>query len=123
MKDNVQLIKYEKENFFEKIKNKIINMFSKKKNIKKVSQNTKNNIPNIDKKSFIDTYEKAKKQEIDIENLDKETIRKILLMEIEELNISSEKIDRKLESFEINLNNVKMYNREIKLLKKNKSIS
>ena len=92
MKDNMQLIKYKKQSFFEKIKNKIINIFSKRENEKNFKDEPKNTISNVSKETFFDIYEKVKKEEINIETLDKETIKKILLMSVEELNINSKKI-------------------------------
>lgn len=115
MKDDKQLIKYKKENFFEKIKNKIIKIFSKKQNEKNTIQ--KINVSNIGKEKFFDIYEKVKRQEIKIETLDKETIRKILVMTQEELNLNNKKIEQKLKQLEISLENIKMYNKEIELLK------
>ena len=49
----------------------------------------------MSKKEFFDIYEKAKKLEIDVKTLDKETIKRILTMAIEELNINSNRIKEK----------------------------
>jgi hypothetical protein len=119
LKEDLQLIKYKKYGFFEKIKNKIKGIFSKKEEVKVVTNNINLDKDVIDKKRFFETYEKVKNQEIKIEDLDKETIKKILLMTVEELNINSKKIDEKLKVLKISLDNTKIYSKEIEMMKNN----
>ena len=114
----MQLTKYKKENIFEKLKGKIIDIFCKRENEKNINVIQKNNIENVDKEKFFDIYKKVKKQEINIETLDKETNRRILLMIAEEIDINSKKIEQKLKKLEISLENAKIYNKEIELLKR-----
>lgn len=117
MKEEVQLIEYKKESFFERIKNKIKRMFFKKEQVKVNEENV--DYVGLNKGEFFEIYEKVKNGEMNLENLDKETVVKILRMLKEELNINRNKINEKMNSFKISLDNAKMYNKEIELYMKN----
>lgn len=73
---------------------------------------------NIDKKEFFELYKKVKSKEIDINTLDQEKKRRILIMIREEVNINSKKIDEKFSELNVSTENIKIYNKEIELLKK-----
>ncbi len=120
MKEEVQLTKYKKEGFFEKIKNKIINMFFKKENTIN-NYKLKEETIQISKDDFFKTYKRVKNNEISIDTLDEQTLKKILRMVIEEMNINDKKITEKLEKYKISLDNTKMYNKEIEIYIKQNS--
>lgn len=120
MKEEVQLIKYKKEGFFEKIKNRIKNMFFKKENIEE-SYNTKENVVQISREDFFEIYKKVKNKELSIDSLDEETLKKLLRMVIEEMNINNNKINEKLVNFKISLDYAKMYNKELEVYIKRNS--
>ena len=73
-------------------------------------------------KSLKENKEKMqKKQEVPIETLDKETIRRILIMLEEELKINEKKMEEKMQTLEISLDNIQIYQKEIELMKKTES--
>lgn len=114
MREEVQLIKYKKEGFFEKIKNKIKNMFFKNESIVD-SYKTKEDIVQISKEDFFEIYKRVKNKELSIDSLDEQTLKKLLRMVIEEMNINDNKINEKLKKFKISLDNAKMYNKELEV--------
>lgn len=117
MENKTDKIKSKKQSFFYKIKHTVIKNSSKNKVEEKKEVSEKNAIC-ISKKTFFDLYEKAKNQEIEMSTLDPEIARKILSIAIEELDINSRKMDEKLKTLEISLDNAKRYNKELEILKK-----
>lgn len=122
------LMIYEPESFWDKLKNKIRNFFFKKKKIAKEPNRQEPNqikpeeaIAPLDKIEFFSLYEQVKKQEVPIETLDKETIRRILIMLEEELKINEKKMEEKMQTLEISLDNIQIYQKEIELMKKTES--
>ncbi len=57
----------------------------------------------MNKKEFFEIYQKVKKQEIEISTLDKETVRRILLLLSEEMEINSRKIENGINKLEKSL--------------------
>ena len=57
----------------------------------------------MNKKEFFEIYQKVKKQEIEISTLDKETVRRILLLLSEEMEINSRKINNGINQLEKSL--------------------
>ena len=57
----------------------------------------------MNKKEFFEIYQKVKKQEIEISALDKETVRRILLLLSEEMEINSRKIENGINQLEKSL--------------------
>lgn len=57
----------------------------------------------MNKKEFFEIYQKVKKQEIEISTLDKETVRRILLLLSEEMEINSRKINNGINKLEKSL--------------------
>ena len=57
----------------------------------------------MNKKEFFEIYQKVKKQEIEISTLDKETVRRILLLLSEEMEINSRKIENGINQLEKSL--------------------
>ena len=57
----------------------------------------------MNKKEFFEIYQKVKKQEIEISTLDKETVRRILLLLSEEMKINSRKINNGINKLEKSL--------------------
>ncbi len=114
MKKEVQLVKYKKESFFEKIKNKVKNMFFKNQSIEE-NQKIKENVEQINRDSFFEVYKKVKNKELSIDTLDQQTLKTLLTMVIEELDINDNKINEKLEKFKISLDNAKMDNKELEV--------
>ena len=55
---------------------------------------------NVNKKEFLEIYQKVKNQEGEINTLDKKTVRMILLLMAEELEINSKKIDTAINHLE-----------------------
>ena len=53
--------------------------------------------------------------------MDKETIRRILIMLEEELKINEKKMEEKMQTLEISLDNIQIYQKEIELMKKTES--
>lgn len=72
----------------------------------------------LTKDEFFEIYKKIKNNEINIESLDKKIIKRVLQMFIEELKINSNKINEKMSSLKISLDNAKVYNKEIEIAKK-----
>lgn len=120
MREKVQLIKYKKEGFFEKIKNKIKNMFFRNESVIDNSK-IKEDVVQINREDFFEIYKKVKNKELSIDSLDEETLKKLLRMVIEEMNINNNKINEKLTNFKISLDNAKMYNRELEVYIKQNS--
>lgn len=61
----------------------------------------------MDKKEFLKLYEKVKKEEVNINTLDEETIRRIFMIAEEEININNRIINEKLEQLKASLDNSK----------------
>ena len=120
MKEEVQLIKYKKEGFFEKIKNKIKNMFFKKESIVD-NYDLKKDVAQISREDFFETYKRVKNNEVSIDSLEEQTLKKLLRMVIEEMNINDRKITDKLEKYKVSLDNAKMYNKELEVYIKQNS--
>lgn len=57
----------------------------------------------MNKKEFFEIYQKVKNQEIEISTLDKETVRRILLLLSEEMEINSRKINNGINKLEKSL--------------------
>jgi len=55
---------------------------------------------NVNKKEFLEIYQKVKNQEVEINTLDKKTVSMILLLMAEELEINSKKIDTAINHLE-----------------------
>ncbi len=55
---------------------------------------------NVNKKEFLEIYQKVKNQEVEINTLDKEIVSMILLLMAEELEINSKKIDTAINHLE-----------------------
>ena len=94
-----------------------VRIFFKKEQVKVNEENV--DYVGLNKGEFFEIYEKVKNGEMNLENLDKETVLRILRMIKEELSINSDKINKKMNSFKISLDNAKMYNKEIELYTKN----
>ena len=60
MKEEVQLIEYKKESFFERIKNKMKRIFFKKEQVKVNEENV--DYVGLNKGEFFEIYEKVKKR-------------------------------------------------------------
>ncbi len=54
----------------------------------------------MNKKEFLEIYQKVKNQEVEINTLDKEIVSMILLLMAEELEINSKKIDTAINHLE-----------------------
>ncbi len=54
----------------------------------------------MNKKEFLEIYQKVKDQEVEINTLDKEIVSMILLLMAEELEINSKKIDTAINHLE-----------------------
>lgn len=85
------------------------------------NQDIKVNKLSLSKKEFFEIYDKAKKQQINIETLDADVFKGMLLMIAEEMRINSRKIDKRMEELQIILDNCKIYNRQIESMKKPQS--
>lgn len=120
MKKEVQLIKYKKLGFFEKIKNKIKNMLFRNESIVDNCK-IKENVTQVSGEDFFEIYKRVKNNEISIDSLDEQTLKRLLRMVIEEINIYDNKINEKIKKFKISLDNAKIYNKEIKVYIKQNS--
>lgn len=90
-------------------------------NKKKIIQKSSQNISKIDKVEFFEMYKRIKKGTIKIDEIDKETAKKILLIAIEEIDINNAKIRKKFERAKVSSENIKIYDKEIQVLRKNKN--
>lgn len=73
----------------------------------------------MDKKEFRQIYNDVKLKKINPEQLDFETLTKVMLMLKEELKLMLKTSNKNMEKIQISLENIKMYEKEIELLKKN----
>lgn len=120
-----EMISCKDESFFTKIKRKIFSFFSRRKKPVDVENSEQSNIiiPTglkvFEKKEFFKIYNKIKSEEIDLNEIDEETLYKVITMLDEEMTVNSRKIDDQMKMIEININSLKMYNSSIKALNKN----
>lgn len=121
MDNNNQLVKYQKETFFSKIKRRILNFFKGTNKITNENKVENNGISVIDinKQEFFETYEKVKRHEVDLSTLDKKTLYKIIKMLDEEIELTSKLADEKFDKIANSMNNMKMYTKEIELIREN----
>ena len=103
-----------------KRKEKKTSIFSRKKTKESLVENQDIKVSklSLSKKEFFQIYDKAKKQQISIETLDTDVFKGMLLMIAEEMRINSRKIDEKMKELETIIENCKIYNKEIELLKR-----
>ena len=98
--NNKQLIEY-KENIFTKIKNFFKNIFRKKQvnsNIEKtaiIPEEIKKENYKIDKKEFMDIYEKSKTGDIDLFTIPVDKLEKMCILLEEEIKIKERNLDEK----------------------------
>ena len=128
MQNNNQIIKY-KLNFLNKIKQKIISIFTKKQEVKTYTYNY--DIIKGDKTSkekIMEIYKQIKNDKIgnrvvvtvkSVNDLDESVVSKLIILMNEEMKINIEKINKEIESMKTHLYNMEMYNKQIELLKKN----
>ena len=119
MQNNNQIIKY-KLNFLNKIKQKVISIFTKKQEVKTYTYN--DDIIKGDKTSkekVMEIYKQIKNDKIKIDDLDESVVSKLIILMNEEMKINNEKINKEIESMKTHLYNMEMYNKQIEILKKN----
>ena len=73
----------------------------------------------MDKKELMQIYSDVKSKKISPKELDFDTLIKVMLMLKEELELMLKTSNKNMEKIQISLNNIKMYEKEIELLKKN----
>ena len=73
----------------------------------------------MDKKELMQIYSDVKSKKIRPKELDFDTLIKVMLMLKEELELMLKTSNKNMEKIQISLNNIKMYEKEIELLKKN----
>lgn len=123
MEETKQMTTY-KSGFWNTLKQKIISIFfkSKKKNYQQTKEEHESNTQNIkdekSKKEIMEIYNKVKANQINLVDLDKDTLYKIMLLLNEEIEINNKKMEEKIKEIDIHLYNVKMYTKEIELFKK-----
>lgn len=120
MNQNEHMIIY-KNNFWRKLKNIIKNIFAKneiqdnKEEAKKINDNTQKK----SKQEILEIYNNVKLGQIELEELDDDDLYKVMILLKEELEITHSKLKEELKKIDIQLYNLKTYNKEIELLKKN----
>ena len=115
MNVNNQMIEYKKESFFSKIKQKIVSFFTRKNQAKEIIEKPKTM---INKKEFFDIYSNVKNKDINLDELSNDTLYKVMIMLDEEMSVNLKKIEEKKNKIDISINNIKIYNKEIELLKR-----
>ena len=120
MEDN-KLITVQKTGFFEKVKmffKKIFNKPLKETNYDEIKINQQG-FSKEEKQNFLNQYQDIKNGEQDINSLDDETLKKMILLAYEELEIKSNKAKEELKMLRIQLDNLIINTKELELSKKN----
>lgn len=114
METDKQMIEYKKETLFSRIKKKIMNFFSRRKET--TTQVIKEKV--VNKQDFFNTYNAVKEGSIDLDTIEPDTLYRIILLLKEEIDMSCKKADEKIQMIETSLANIKMYSKDIELMKK-----
>ena len=115
MEPNNQMRTY-KNSWWNRLGQKIKNMFKAKKEI--VNDNEIKEVQNnISKEEFMKIYEEVKKDNIDLRGLDKETLKRVMLMLNEEIEIKQHKLEETLKDIETSIYNLKVYQKELEIKK------
>jgi len=120
MDKNEQMITY-KESIWTKIKNKFLNLVFKKKNQNDIDVNKENknvNIPSKTKEEIMEIYNKVKSRQMEVEELDEDTLDKVILLIREEMELINKKIEVELNDTKMHLYDLKSYIKDIESAKK-----
>ena len=109
------MIEYKKENFFSKIKQKILSFFNRKNETKEIIEEPKTT---INKKDFFDIYSNVKNKNLNLDELNKDTLYKVMIMLDEEISGYLKRIEENKDKIDVSVNNLKIYNQELKLIKR-----
>lgn len=116
MKVEQQMTKYN-NSLWGKIKQKLLYFFygnRKNNNINKSASTEEKS-----KEEIISLYNKVKSGNVNLDDLDEKMLYKIALLLKEEIDILNEKLKEDFYETTMHLNNLKMYNKEVQLLRKN----
>lgn len=111
-----------KESIWSRIKNKFLSLFSKKKNQSNIDSHKENKIVNTvskTKEEIMEIYNKVKSRQMEIEELDGDTLDKVILLIREEMDLINKKIENELNDTKMHLHDLKSYIKDIELAKKN----
>ena len=116
MNKNEQII-VRKVSFWNKFKQIFKNIFFKSNDIVE-SKESLRIYTDKSKKEILEIYNKVKNNVIDLNELDSDTLYKIMLLVREEIELSNKKFKEEFNQTTLHLYNLKMYNKQIELLKK-----
>ena len=119
MNEDKQMIQY-KESFFEKLKRKIKSIFLKSdiNNIERENIETPKHNEKLNKEEIMKLYKDVKVGTVDLNNVEEKDLYRVMLLLKEEIEIIKDKINKEMQDVDIHYNNLKMYNKQISLLKK-----
>ena len=119
MNKDKQMIQY-KEKFFSKLKQKIKSLFFKSniKNIEKENIAASKHNEELNKEEIMRLYKNVKDEKVDLNNIEAKDLYRVMLLLKEEIEIIENKINREMQDVDIHYNNLKMYNKQVSLLKK-----
>lgn len=117
MNKNEQVI-VRKVSFWNKIKQIFKNTFLSSKDISENKEDSEVCIGKT-KKEIMEIYNNVKNNDMDLNELDSNTLYKIMLLIKEEIEISNKKLKEEFDQTTLHLCNLKMYNKQVEFLKKN----
>ena len=117
MNKNEQII-VRKVSFWNKIKQIFKNTFLSSKDISENKEDSEVCIGKT-KKEIMEIYNNVKNNDMDLNELDSNTLYKIMLLIKEEIEISNKKLKEEFDQTTLHLCNLKMYNKQVEFLKKN----
>ena len=116
MNKNEQMI-VRKVSFWNRIKQTFKNIFFKSNDFVGTTDNL-GIYSDKTKEELMEIYNKVKNYAIDLNELDSDTLYKIMLLLKEEIEISNKKLKEEFNQTTLHLYNLKMYNKQVELLKK-----
>ena len=115
-----QMIEY-KPNWWNKFKQKLFN-FLKIKTQKPINteQETSQDPKTMPKEEFMEIYKGVKEGTVDMKTLDNKTLERIMILLNEEINLTYNMLKDNLNKIDLSLINMKMYNKEVDIMKNKK---
>jgi len=118
MAKNKQMKIYE-NSLWSIIKNKFFNIFKKEKNSNKVIINDISNNKSLKtKEEIMEIYNKVKSKQMEVEEIDENTLDKIMILVKEEIDLINKKVEMELNDAKMHLYDLKNYVKDIELSKK-----